>query len=258
MATSTRKPPPMSAAELQRRREVQDAAIEREREREGKPTPTKERPSGSLSRRLADDVLAARDAIDAVKARAELTEAAKAERIEGHRRGLRDLADQVERESQRRLADAQERALPPGPPSDPASATLYETRKGRAWQRIRPMLDAGRDPTQIAEHLVSSGDRVGVAALREELPAYRELHRQSGETPASTASMTQSILREIGDTERPLLSREELATRDALADAERAHTYMTTNIGMVRQELEGTYHLLGDGDEPDVELGTAP
>lgn len=209
--------------------------------------------------KLADAVLEARKKIEAVKGRDELTEEAKAERIQGHREALLDAADEIQRYGARYLDRARERAMPPGPPSDPAEATLYETRKGRAWARIRPMLDSGRDPRHVAEHLVANQDRVGIAALREELPTYRELHRQDGETPASTAHMTQLILREVGEVERPLLSDEELEKRDALADAERAHSFLTTNLGMVRQEREGTFFLAGeageDGSVGNVELG---
>ncbi len=84
------------------------------------------------------------------------------EQIDAHRAALED--------ARRTLLDAAaELAQPSG---DATAQLLAETRQQRAWDRIRPQLDAGRGLSDILAEVVDAKDAAAVLALAVEAPAW--------------------------------------------------------------------------------------
>jgi hypothetical protein len=70
-------------------------------------------------------------------------------------------------DARRTLADR-----PDPQPADSSAALLREQREARAWDRLRPQLDKGRQLGDVLAELEADRDTSGLWALRAELPAW--------------------------------------------------------------------------------------
>lgn len=64
------------------------------------------------------------------------------------------------------------------PSADTSAALLRETRVQRAWERIRPLLDAGRTWSKVVEQSEAARDGHALLALREEFPAWAQAQQK--------------------------------------------------------------------------------
>jgi hypothetical protein len=164
----------------------------------------------------------------------------------------------VRKEGERQLEKARKATEPPGLPRDPGAAMLLERQKERAWGRIRPMLEADRDPTEVAKRLADEGDRPGVEALIEELPAFLDAR---GNVDAESSDYRDRRIREamaaVREHHSAVLTPEERAAHEGLAEAEKAHSTLETNLGFLKSEgieVATLYGEDGEGFESNVDL----
>lgn len=73
------------------------------------------------------------------------------------------------------LTGARELSTPQG---DATAQLLAETRQQRAWERIKPQLDAGRNWRKVLDDAVATRDGAALVALRQEMPAYAQAQRK--------------------------------------------------------------------------------
>lgn len=99
----------------------------------------------------------------------------KAEQIQHHQEGLagqlQDLTVEATQARDLLVTAARELDQPAG---DSTAQLLAETRRGRAWDRIRPQLDVGRPLGEILDAAERDQDAAALAALRTELPSWVE------------------------------------------------------------------------------------
>ncbi|GAA4682195.1 hypothetical protein [Phytohabitans rumicis] len=117
------------------------------------------------------------------------------------------------------------------PTGSDTAQLLAETRAGRAWARLRPLLDSGRSWPSIVAEIERRGDRPGVDALLDELPAYLRTRTpasldtavddQGEDDPAAVTERLQvAAVRVLGDREgrgRSARLRLHVAARHPLA-----------------------------------------
>lgn len=120
---------------------------------------------------------------------------------------LQTLTDEAAQARDTLTTAARELSQPHG---DSTAQLLAETQRGRAWDRVRPQLDAGRPLEQILDAAVRDHDAATLAALRTEMPAWMEARQQR---PSGLASL------EIGPVDTTgLLRRLDVATVRALGN----------------------------------------
>jgi hypothetical protein len=202
--------------------------------------PKLRRPAGRIRRanpRLARAVADFRRAADRIEADRRFTDEHRAERIAELRAELLNKVDALQREAEDDLAHARKRTAPPSSSKDAGERLLREHQLDRAWRRTRELLDAGRDPVEVGQRLVDSGDRLAFEALVAELPSYLEL-KSSGETTVQIDERRATYLSALRAIETPLLSPAEAEAREALGEAERALGTLSANVQNVAREAE--------------------
>jgi hypothetical protein len=206
--------------------------------------------------KLAKAIRSARDDMQKTLDSKQLTDEAKARRISDRRAELLDAVDSIEAKAEEHLDIARSGAPKTKIPRDPGEAALLESRKARAWSRAEKMLATGREPQDVARLFAEQGDRLGLAALQEELPLW-----MSSQIPGASEAKrrTTEELQVIREFEGPLLSDEDREKTLGVTEAKRAAADLKVNVGMVRREAENTYTLSGEDDEGSpvtYDLGT--
>lgn len=124
-------------------------------------------------------------------------------------------------------------------PADTNEALLREQQMGRAWARMKAQLDAGTDPTTVINRAVSDGDRAGVHVLREELPAYLRASTRGGDGDRNVDEIIEGTLANLGEMEKPLLSRLDLSAREVSETLEKASYFAGMSVNSVTDEVTG-------------------
>lgn len=155
----------------------------------------------------------------------------------------------IRRDAERQLQRAKDATAPPAPPRDPGAAVLLERQKERAWGRIKPLLEADRDPTEIAARLANSGDRLGVEALIEELPSFLDARRSEGEAADHFDQRLKVYMDAVREHQSLVLTPEEREAREGLSEAERAHSLLQTNLGLIKRDGADTPALYGEDED---------
>ncbi|MFI5931278.1 hypothetical protein [Actinoplanes sp. NPDC051494] len=113
--------------------------------------------------------------IEALRADEKISDRYRDDQIQQLREDLTQRLDEIRAEADgdrdRLLAEAGKLDLPQG---DAAAQLLAETRQGKAWNRVRAQLDAGRGHHEIFAEAVTRGDRDMILAMRAELPSFLE------------------------------------------------------------------------------------
>lgn len=205
-----------------------------------------------LPQKLADKVLATRKRIAAIQEDADLTLEAQMRQMEEQREGLMSAADDVEAAAVEALTAVEgtaEKAR--ASEGDPASELLHENRLQRAWARLRSLLDAGREPLDLASEAEKASDRLAFDALREELPTWLAAHNRQTEIEPTMAA--------VAEREAHLRTPAEQAMADAIATAKRLRETVATDVGLVRvdQETCAELYVLGE-DGKTTPINIAP
>ncbi len=197
---------------------------------------------------LADAVLDARHYREKIESNRRISEEVKQERHQVVRDELDDKVAKIQRTADKALQRAKEDTATEGLPTHSGKALLVESQKARAWnEHIRPLLDAGRDPTDIATRLSQKGDRLALQTLAANLPGYLETEPQTeAESGSARDHRISNYMGTIRESLADLRTPEEAVAHEALAEVDKAHKIMQTNLGMVAREQEGV--------EPVVEL----
>jgi hypothetical protein len=97
--------------------------------------------------------------------------------------GLRTSRDEETERVSRLLSELPQFA------TDPNETLLVEHRLSRAWNRVKPQLDAGRHRSSILCDAVAQGDLDTLRALRAELPGWAAGREVYDSSPSSAAGM---------------------------------------------------------------------
>ncbi|MFI5805787.1 hypothetical protein [Streptomyces sp. NPDC051561] len=165
--------------------------------------------------------------------RAELTTAARtraAAELDRIERETRTAAEQVRAHADRATTPAYR---------DASEQLLAETRQGRAWERARALLDAGRTPRDIIE----GADLDTLHALRAELPTYLSAQHTKPQGLAG-AEFTEPdparILRDLDRARVDLLPKEQGAALRARLDLDAIEPGLRETLAGLRREVDGT------------------
>lgn len=190
----------------------------------------------------------------------QLTEQARAEYAE-HAARLRSL---VTSDRDTLLTTATKLDQPTG---DVNAQLLAETRQARAWDRARPMLEAGRTWRSLLAEAEKAGDTDTVQALAAELPAYFESTRQvtggiHGDADQTldrehvTRTLRASLARTLGGDQGPGTAARNRMQAEAHAPVAEAH------LDRLDREVSGQRAGIGDAvairlaeQERDAALG---
>ena len=188
---------------------------------------------------LADALLDFRYYRDKVQNDRRFSEELKAERIEEAREHFDEQVAEIKRTADKALERAKEDTAAPGLPKSNGAALLLESQKARAWsEHVKPLLDAGKDPSAIASRLVKKGDKLALQTLADNLPTYLETEPAgSSEFPAN--KRIENYMGAVREHQKELYTPDEAVAHEAFTEANRAHKMLQTNLGLVRQEQEG-------------------
>ena len=173
--------------------------------------------------------------------------AVKTERVEEIREDLAAKVAEIEARGDRALQRAKDEIAPPELPTSSGKALLVESQKARAWNEVvKPALDSGKYPEQVAQSLAKQGDRLAVEALSERLAPYQELARAGDINDIEFAKSTEAVRVGVDQAMSTLWTDDERAAHDGLAEVTAAHKMLQTNASIIRRDQEGA--------EPAIEL----
>lgn len=190
---------------------------------------------GDVPGKLEKAVASFRKQVKAIQSNARLSEAAKKQDIDNLRATfLKDELGTIRKVAEGLRDDLKKQfQVTDTPTTDTNALLLAEMKEQRAWNRIRPVLDAsGGDLVAMVEELAAGRDPHVVAALRAELPSYLRA-RDPGAHGTDLGLMPS--LTKIIDTSN--VTFEEQQAEAQKKELERAFTVANTNILFVEEEL---------------------
>ena len=208
---------------------------------------------------LAIELWDARHRIELLEKSKRYSDEHKQAKIAEIREELSDAVDTIEKNAGRVLSRAKDAATPKTTlPENSGKALLLETQRARVWQeQIKPHLDGGGDPVEIAQRLATQDNRLAIQVLNENLKSYLSLQSQTqGENQFAQDRRADRYQEAIRETEMQVWSDEEREAHEGLKDVERAHGHLETNLGLIRREIEGgeaTRYLFSDDGDLDLE-----
>ncbi|MFF1411961.1 hypothetical protein ACFVX6_19680 [Streptomyces sp. NPDC058289] len=194
----------------------------------------------ALRRRLDDGLSQARTFRDP-----DLTDEANARRRTEMERAARERAgtelDGIERTTNAAAEQIRAYAERTSAPTtrDATEQLLAETRQGRAWDRTRALLDAGRSAADV----IGSADVDTLRALRVELPSYLAGRRAKPEglagldwTEADQAPVLRTIDRALVDR----LPKDQSAALRIRLDLDQAEPGLRETVAGLRRQVDGS------------------
>jgi hypothetical protein len=120
----------------------------------------------------------------------------------------------------------------------------------RIWNRQLRRLEAGEDPLALAQSLKHAGDVEGFQILQEELPD----HLRVVDADPRVARQTLQAVRRV---ESDVLTGDRAEHRQALDQAEKAATLLSTNAHLAEKDLDKTEAIFGATPEETIHLKEA-
>jgi len=185
--------------------------------------------------KLEKAVASFRKQVKAIQSNTRLSEAAKKQDIDNLRaKFIKDDLGTIRKVAEGLRDDLKKQfTVTDTPTTDTNALLLAELKEQRAWNRIRPLLDAsGDDPTTVVEELAAGRDPHVVAALRAELPSY--LRARDPGAHGTDLDLMPSF-RKIIDASNVTFEQQQAEAQKK--ELERAFTVANTNILFVEQEL---------------------
>lgn len=184
-----------------------------------------------------------------------LSREVKDERLADVRAELDERVAKIEGRANSTLQRAKDETAAPGLPTNAGRALLVESQKARAWSEVvKPRLDRGHDPVAIADSLAKQGDRLALETLSDRLPSYFELNRPPGQGESPQRERVEAYTTGVNEAMSKVWTEDEREAHAGLAEVDRHHKILQTNLGFVRGEQEGrepVYELwFADSDEP--------
>ena len=112
-------------------------------------------------------------------------------------------------------------------------ALLAEMKEQRAWNRYRPLLDAGKDPLQVIGS--AAEDPVALRTLQQELPYYLE-----AKDPFTSGDYLATIRAELDSAYEPYLDRWQREARAMVRGLETGLYRLQVGGQFVNEEVKGS------------------